>query len=78
MKRAMIFFVLILSMNLPHFSLGQIESDGIRVKAELDTTELKIKKLTKQIEAQKTKVQKADKTKTHKRKKISAQKRKSK
>jgi len=30
MKRAMIFFVLILSMNLPHFSLGQIESDGIR------------------------------------------------
>ena len=63
--------------NLKTKKLG-IESDGIRVKAELDTTELKIKKLTKQIEAQKTKVQKADKTKTQKRKKISAQKRKSK
>ena len=47
-----------------------IESDGIRVKAEFDTTELKIKKLTKQIEAQKTKVQKGNK--------ISARKRKSK
>jgi hypothetical protein len=55
--------------NLKTKKLGT-ESDGIRVKAELDTTDLKIKKLTKQIEAQKTKVQKG--------KKISAQKKKSK
>jgi hypothetical protein len=55
--------------NLKTKKLG-MESDGIRVKAELDTTELKIKKLTKQIEAQKTNVEKGNK--------ISAQKRKSK
>jgi chromosome segregation ATPase len=31
-----------------------VESDGIQVKAEFDTTELRIKKLTKEIEAQKS------------------------
>jgi len=42
--------------NLKTKRLG-MESDGIQVKAEFDTTELKIKKLTKEIEAQKTRVQ---------------------
>ena len=51
-----------------------IESDGIRVKADFDTTELKIKKLTKQIKTQETKVQKSEKTETQTRKKVSAKK----
>jgi hypothetical protein len=34
-----------------------MESDGILVKAEFDTTELRIKKLTKEIETQKMRVQ---------------------
>jgi hypothetical protein len=55
-----------------------IESDGIRVKADFDTTELKIKKLIKEIKAQETKVQKTEKTKTQKKKEVSARKRKSK
>jgi chromosome segregation ATPase len=42
--------------NVKSKKLG-MESDGIQVKAEFDTTELRIKKLTKQIEAQKMKVQ---------------------
>jgi len=37
-----------------------MESDGIQVKAEFDTTELRIKKLTKDIEAQKMTVQKME------------------
>ncbi len=37
-----------------------MESDGIQVKAELDTTELKIKRLTKEIETQKTTVAKME------------------
>ena len=48
-----------------------IESDGIQVKAEFDTTELRIKKLTKQIEAQKVKAQKDEKVKTSEKRKAS-------
>jgi hypothetical protein len=55
-----------------------MESDGVRVKADFDTTELKIKKLTKQIKAQETKVQKTAKTETQEKKKVSAKRRKSK
>ena len=55
-----------------------IESDGIRVKADFDTTELKIKKLTKQIKAQETKVLKTEKNRTQTKKKVSAKKTKSK
>jgi chromosome segregation ATPase len=36
------------------------ESDGIQVKAEFDTTELRIKKLTKEIKAQEMRVQKME------------------
>jgi len=53
-----------------------IESDGIRVKAEYDTTELRIKKLTKQIEAQKVNAQKGEKVKTSEKSKTKARKRK--
>jgi ribosomal protein S6E (S10) len=42
--------------NLKTKRLG-MESDGIQVKAEFDTTELKIKKLTKDLEAQNMRVQ---------------------
>lgn len=42
--------------NLKTKRLG-MESDGIQIKAEFDTTELKIKKLIKDIEAQKMRVQ---------------------
>lgn len=48
-----------------------IESDGIQVKAEFDTTELRIKKLTKEIEAQKVKAQKDEKMKTSEKRKAS-------
>ena len=41
-----------------------MESEGIQVKAEFDTTELKIKNLTKEIEVQKTKLQKMEGKKT--------------
>ena len=41
--------------NLKTKKLG-MESNGIQVKAEFDTTELRIKKLTKEIEAQKKRV----------------------
>ncbi|NIS61314.1 MAG: hypothetical protein GTO13_11620 [Proteobacteria bacterium] len=59
-----------------------MESDGIQVKAEFDTTELRIKKLTKEIEAQQIrvqkmegkKVQKSTTTKPRKRKRTSARK----
>ena len=69
--------------NLKTKKLG-MESDGIKVKAEYDTTELRIKKLTKEIKAQTMRVQKmegkkaqkATKTKAQKRKKTSARKRK--
>jgi ribosomal protein S6E (S10) len=69
--------------NLKTKKLG-MESDGIQVKAEFDTTELKIKKLTKEIEAQKTtvakmenkKAQKSTTTKAKKSKKSSSRKRK--
>ena len=44
-----------------------IESDGIRVKAEFDTTKLKIKRLIKQIKAQKIKAQKGKKIEAQKR-----------
>jgi hypothetical protein len=44
-----------------------IESDGIRVKADIDTTKLKIKRLIKQIKAQKIKVQKGEKIEAQKR-----------
>jgi chromosome segregation ATPase len=37
-----------------------VESDGIQVKAEFDTTELRIKKLTKEIKAQEKTVQKME------------------
>ena len=61
-----------------------VESDGIQVKAEFDTTELRIKKLTKEIEAQimtvqkmeNKKAQKSTKTKAQKSKKSSARKKK--
>jgi chromosome segregation ATPase len=61
-----------------------VESDGIQVKAEFDTTELKIKKLIKEIEAQimtvqkmeNKKAQKSTKTKAQKNKKPRARKRK--
>ena len=61
-----------------------MESDAIQVKAEFDTTELKIKTLTKEIEAQKSKVaqmegsktQKSTETEAQKSKKSSARKRK--
>jgi len=60
-----------------------VESDGIQVKAEYDTTELKIKKLTKDIEAQimtvqkmeNKKAQKSTETKVQKSEKSSTQKR---
>ncbi|NVL92404.1 MAG: hypothetical protein HWN71_05120, partial [Desulfobacterales bacterium] len=55
-----------------------VESDGIRVKAEFDTTELKIKRLTKEIEAQKIKAQKSEPTKVQKSKKTKPRKKKSK
>lgn len=55
-----------------------MESDGIQVKAELDTTELKIKKLTKEIEAQKIKAQKEGKIKAQKKKRTKVRKRKKK
>jgi hypothetical protein len=55
-----------------------IESDGIRVKADFDTTELKIKKLTKQIKAQETKVLKTGKNRTQTKKEVSAKRTKSK
>jgi len=42
--------------NVKSKKLG-MESDGIQVKADFDTTELRIKKLTKEIKAQKMKVQ---------------------
>jgi hypothetical protein len=42
--------------NLKTKRLG-LESEGIQVKADFDTTELKIKKLTKDIESQSTRVQ---------------------
>jgi len=42
--------------NLKTKRLG-MESEGIQVKAEFDTAELKIKKLTKEIEAQNMRVQ---------------------
>jgi chromosome segregation ATPase len=51
-----------------------IESDGIQVKAEFDTTELRIKKLTKQIEAQKLKAHKGEKVKASKKTKTKSQK----
>ena len=67
--------------NLKTKKLG-MESDGIQVKADLDTTELKIKKLTKEIEAQKIKAQKEEKIKAQKKakksKKTKARKRKTK
>ncbi len=61
-----------------------MESDGIKVKAEFDTTELRIKRLTKEIKAQTMKVQKMEgkkaqkstKTKTQKKKRTSARKKK--
>jgi chromosome segregation ATPase len=53
-----------------------IESDGIRVKAEFDTTELRIKKLTKQIEAQKVRAHKGEKFKASKKTKKRSRKRK--
>jgi len=49
--------------NLKTKKLG-IESEGIQVKAEFDTTELQIKKLTKEIETQKMTVQKMEGKKT--------------
>jgi len=67
--------------NVKTKKLG-MESDGIQVKAEFDTTELKIKKLTKEIEAQKIKAQKEEKIKAQKKakksKKTKARKRKTK
>jgi chromosome segregation ATPase len=51
-----------------------IESDGIQVKAAFDTTELRIKKLTKEIEAQKMTVQKMDGKKPQETTKTEAQK----
>lgn len=53
-----------------------IESDGIRVKAEFDTTELRIKKLTKEIEAQKMKAHKGEKEKVKASKKTKTRSRK--
>ena len=61
-----------------------MESDGIQVKAEFDTTELRIKKLAKDIEAQKMTVQKMEggkpqkstETKTQKSTKSSTRKKK--
>jgi len=50
-----------------------MESDAVQVKAELDTTELKIKNLTKEVEAQKMKVQKMEGTKTQASTKTEAQ-----
>ncbi|NIN00849.1 MAG: hypothetical protein GTO24_23030 [candidate division Zixibacteria bacterium] len=44
-----------------------IESDGIRVKADIDTTKLKIKRLIKQIKAQKVKAQKGEQIEAQKR-----------
>jgi hypothetical protein len=69
--------------NLKTKKLG-MESDGIQVKAEFDTTELRIKRLTKEIEAQQTtvakmgnkKAQKSTTTKAKKSKKSSSRKRK--
>jgi len=69
--------------NLKTKKLG-MESDGIKVKAEFDTAELRIKKLTKEIEAQKMRVQKMEgkkaqkSTKAQKKKRTSARKRKKK
>jgi chromosome segregation ATPase len=69
--------------NLKTKKLG-MESDGIKVKAEFDTAELRIKKLTKEIEAQKMRVQKMEgkkaqkSTKAQKKKRTSAQTRKKK
>ena len=68
--------------NLKTKKLG-MESDGIQVKADFDTTELRIKKLTKEIEVQKTtvakmenkKAQKSTTTKAKKSKKSSSRKR---
>ena len=51
-----------------------MESDGIQVKAEFDTTELRIKKLTKDIEAQKMIVQKMEGKKPQKSTATKAQK----
>ena len=59
--------------NLKTKRLG-MESDGIQVKAELDTTELKIKNLTKEIEAQKMRVQKMEGKKPQKSTATKAQK----
>jgi hypothetical protein len=69
--------------NLKTKKLG-MESDGIQVKAEFDTTELKIKRLTKEIETQQMTVQKmgdkqaqkSTETKAQQRKKTSARKKK--
>ncbi|MFB0506215.1 MAG: hypothetical protein ACETWT_05760 [Thermodesulfobacteriota bacterium] len=53
-----------------------MESDGIQVKAEFDTTELRIKKLTKEIKSQEMRVQKMEGTKVQKSTKTEPQKRK--
>jgi len=51
-----------------------MESDGIQVKAEFDTTELKIKKLIKETDAQIMTVQKMENKKAQKSTKTEAQK----